>query len=634
MKHSTICIHNTAVPTMLAAMKRSLPLFRVLAVGGLAAVAMLFGPQVRAQSTNEYIALQPACDAVGNQAFNGPVGMDFDVLEPISVTALGTFDSGRGGIQLPINVYIYDRDSMTAVLGPVTFQPGDEGTLVCAVNWMSVTPTTLNGGFHGSIVAEGYGSAQEDGNATLTGSPRLPTIDTGGGRIQFVGSSRWGYTEGQYPDTLLNSFPNCFNAGTFEFEALPGPSITAQPLSQTVMAGGNATLSVTASGTAPLSYQWLFDGTNAISGATNATLNLTGVSTNDAGTYQVAVTDANGAIAINIPANLVVGLAGSVLAYDQSTDTGGGSGTWPAGIGLSFNVVPATSISVGELGFTGTANNISSNTVVTVQLFDAATATVLGTVTFGSTDTPTAVGIFPLYLWLKPLTNSLLLGPGSYVVAQYGGTYVNGPVGVTFNTDGGAIQDAGAMWNTAPGGPGNMPTNAAGDMAYGGPTFTMTVSGAAVITTQPQAGPAVPGTNVTLSVAGGGSLPLTYQWLKNGTNISGATGSSLTLTNVSSQDTANYQVVVANSFGSVTSAVARVTVAIPPTVAIQLNPGIVINATPGLHYQVQYRDALEPASTWQLLLDIPVLASSPYTIYDPTPVSATSKRFYQAVLIP
>src|SRR5206468_8104356 len=45
------------------------------------------------------------------------------------------------------------------------------------------------------------------------------------------------------------------------------PLITTQPLSQSVAVGSNATFNVTASGTGPLSYQWLFNG-GAIDGAT------------------------------------------------------------------------------------------------------------------------------------------------------------------------------------------------------------------------------------------------------------------------------------------------------------------------------------------------------------------------------
>jgi len=51
------------------------------------------------------------------------------------------------------------------------------------------------------------------------------------------------------------------------------PSITQQPVSQTVTAGANVTLSVTATGTAPLTYQWRKDGQN-IAGATSASLTL------------------------------------------------------------------------------------------------------------------------------------------------------------------------------------------------------------------------------------------------------------------------------------------------------------------------------------------------------------------------
>ena len=48
------------------------------------------------------------------------------------------------------------------------------------------------------------------------------------------------------------------------------PTITAQPQNQTVTAGQTASFSVTASGTAPLTYQWKKNG-NAISGATSNT---------------------------------------------------------------------------------------------------------------------------------------------------------------------------------------------------------------------------------------------------------------------------------------------------------------------------------------------------------------------------
>jgi hypothetical protein len=70
-------------------------------------------------------------------------------------------------------------------------------------------------------------------------------------------------------------------------------AITAQPQSQTVSDGASAAFSVGAAGSGTLSYQWQLDGI-AIAGATNATLTLSAVHTNQAGGYAVCVTDANG----------------------------------------------------------------------------------------------------------------------------------------------------------------------------------------------------------------------------------------------------------------------------------------------------------------------------------------------------
>ena len=80
-------------------------------------------------------------------------------------------------------------------------------------------------------------------------------------------------------------------------------------------------------------------------------------------------------------------------------------------------------------------------------------------------------------------------------------------------------------------------------------------------------------TNVTFSVMAGGSPPLRYQWRWNGTNLAGASGTALTLTNVGPAQAGNYAVLVANDGGSVTSQVAVLTVLpalVPP--AILANP--------------------------------------------------------------
>jgi len=73
------------------------------------------------------------------------------------------------------------------------------------------------------------------------------------------------------------------------------PYVAAQPTSQLAAVGGNVTFSVTATGTAPLSYQWQFNGTN-IGGATAADLTLSNAQLSQAGNYQVVVTNLSGSV--------------------------------------------------------------------------------------------------------------------------------------------------------------------------------------------------------------------------------------------------------------------------------------------------------------------------------------------------
>ncbi len=83
------------------------------------------------------------------------------------------------------------------------------------------------------------------------------------------------------------------------------PTISSQPASQTVAPGANVTFSVSASGANPLSYQWFFSATNAITDATNATLSLSSVTSTNAGGYAVLVTNAFGS-ATSVVATLTV----------------------------------------------------------------------------------------------------------------------------------------------------------------------------------------------------------------------------------------------------------------------------------------------------------------------------------------
>jgi hypothetical protein len=73
------------------------------------------------------------------------------------------------------------------------------------------------------------------------------------------------------------------------------PTIVNQPASQAVVAGFNATLSISIESSIPATYQWRKDGV-PVSGATNATLVLNNVQSNTAGTYVVVVTNSLGSV--------------------------------------------------------------------------------------------------------------------------------------------------------------------------------------------------------------------------------------------------------------------------------------------------------------------------------------------------
>jgi hypothetical protein len=97
----------------------------------------------------------------------------------------------------------------------------------------------------------------------------------------------------------------------------------------------------------------------------------------------------------------------------------------------------------------------------------------------------------------------------------------------------------------------------------------LTINGAPVITGQPASRTNLVGGLATFSVTAAGGAPLTYRWLKNGTNlvdgsnISGTTTTQLNIDSVSTADSAGYAVIVTNSAGSVTSAVATLAVVNP-----------------------------------------------------------------------
>ena len=84
------------------------------------------------------------------------------------------------------------------------------------------------------------------------------------------------------------------------------------------------------------------------------------------------------------------------------------------------------------------------------------------------------------------------------------------------------------------------------------------------IVSQPRNTNIVLGANMAFNVVAGGSPSLAHQWRFNGTNIAGATNSSLVVSNVQFASMGSYSVMVSNQAGSVVSSAAALTVTFPP----------------------------------------------------------------------
>jgi hypothetical protein len=79
------------------------------------------------------------------------------------------------------------------------------------------------------------------------------------------------------------------------------------------------------------------------------------------------------------------------------------------------------------------------------------------------------------------------------------------------------------------------------------------------IYSQPQSTAVIIGSNATFTVGAAGAAPLAYQWLCNGSNIVGAVSATLLLGNVMPAQSGNYNVIITNAYGSVTSSVVQLT---------------------------------------------------------------------------
>jgi hypothetical protein len=140
------------------------------------------------------------------------------------------------------------------------------------------------------------------------------------------------------------------------------PAINTEPQSTNISLHGSATLSVAASGTGPLEYQWWF-GTNILADATNDTLSLTNFKTNEVGDYTVTVSNAYGQItsnpalvqmlpSLNVPFTGIVGLWGQpTILSVGATGTGALQYQWYFN-GTAINGAMGSTLTFDSIQFT------------------------------------------------------------------------------------------------------------------------------------------------------------------------------------------------------------------------------------------------------------------------------------------
>ena len=136
------------------------------------------------------------------------------------------------------------------------------------------------------------------------------------------------------------------------------PSIVTPPQSRTAVVGNTVTFSVTASGTAPLLYQWFWN-SSLLAGQTNASLALSPVQSSQAGNYLVRVSNAGGSVD-SAPASLTVWTPVAIVAQPASQNT-------LASSNVTFSVVASGSTPLAyQWYFNGSAMSGKTNSSLTL----------------------------------------------------------------------------------------------------------------------------------------------------------------------------------------------------------------------------------------------------------------------------
>ncbi len=380
---------------------------------------------------------------------------------------------------------------------------------------------------------------------------------------------------------------NTIRSGTSSSNSTP--SIQGQPLDQSVSQGQNATFNVTASGSAPLLYQWLFNSTN-ISGATDSSFTVFGAQPTNAGTYSVIVSNllgstmsSNAVLTVVVPPTITNSpQALTVNQGSNATFSVAASGTVPFGYQWLFN------------GGVISAASASSYTRINAQPGDAGSYSVIVSNSAGSATSVPVV----LTVNLVPTPPGISGGgqPQSVTVAQNSNaTFTvtasgSTPLSYQWLFNGAGIANAtdssftrASVQPTNEGSYSVVVTNAYGMITSLPAALTVIVP--PMINVQPVSQLGSVSNSVTFTVGLSQGTSPAYQWRQNGAALAGATQSSLNFSSLMWSNAGTYSVVVSNLAGSQTS--------VPATLVVQqaaftffdgfegYNPGSLDNNTVG-----------------------------------------------------
>jgi hypothetical protein len=372
---------------------------------------------------------------------------------------------------------------------------------------------------------------------------------------------------GNYSFIVTNS-AGAATSSVAHLTVLIPPAITSQPTNQSVIVGGAVSFQASASGTSPLTYQWCFNATNAIGTDTNI-LTLQSAQVSDSGGYSLVVSNSAGSIT-SLVASLTVGTppgvsqqpANQVIVQGQTaTFNLAVTGDAPLTYQWRFNSTPLA-------GGTSSGYSVTGATTANAGNYDAIITNAYGAIT---TQVAQLTVLVPPSLSNQPSNQIVVVGSNALFQAVATGSsplhyqwWFNNTNAVGGNTNGLVLSN---VQTSQAGGYSLVVTNSAGSITS--VVANLTVGTPPAVVSGPNNLTVIQGQGATFSLNVTGDAPLNYQWRFNGAPVGGATASSYTIPGVTSSNAGNYDAVVSNSYGSATSAVALLTVILPPVITSQ-----------------------------------------------------------------